>query len=49
MDEVFPLYFEKQSKRMLNEQYENVCYGWEDKPKFVEDVQFDYEDGDLPF
>ena len=29
-DEIIGLYFEPQSKRMLNEKFENKLYGWED-------------------
>lgn len=57
MDELFGYYFEIPSKRFLVEQYENVCYGWEDPPTKVyrepieDDVFTDdlIDDGELPF
>lgn len=32
MDELFGFFFETQSKRLLNDVFENVCYGWEESP-----------------
>lgn len=32
MDEMFGFHFETQSKRLLNDVFENVCYGWEESP-----------------
>jgi archaellum biogenesis ATPase FlaH len=32
MDELFGFFFETQSKRLLNDAFENVCYGWEESP-----------------
>lgn len=47
------LYYEKESKRILNYKGENYHYGWEEKPKQsridLEDYSEEDENGELPF
>lgn len=45
-DEIIGLYFEPQSKRMLNEKFENKLYGWEDDLPVFGKVE---EEGAPPF
>jgi hypothetical protein len=35
-DELIPLYFQKESKRMMNNRYENKMYGWQKNDMFEE-------------
>lgn len=51
MDELFGFFFETQSKRLLNDVFENVCYGWEESPTrfFNEDNMQLVSFTELPF
>lgn len=57
MDLLVGLFFERESKRFLNEKYENICYGWEESPlkymneelTFIECDDLPFTDGDLPY
>ena len=42
-DEMIGLYFEVESKRLLNNQYENKVFGWEQQANLERAIQ------DLPF
>ena len=42
-DEMIGLYFEVESKRLLNNQYENKVFGWEQQANLEQAIQ------DLPF
>ena len=42
-DEMIGLYFEVESKRLLNSQYENKVFGWEQQANLEQAIQ------DLPF
>lgn len=46
MDEMVGLYFEVQSKRLLNERSENIVYGWAEKLEPINEVpkEISYED-----
>ena len=51
MDEMFGFFFDVQSKRFLNDAFENVCYGWEESPTmfFNEDNMKEVAFDELPF
>ena len=51
MDEMFGFFFDVQSKRFLNDAFENVCYGWEEYPTmfFNEDNMKEVAFDELPF
>jgi archaellum biogenesis ATPase FlaH len=49
VDYIVGLFFEVESKRLLNERHENVCYEWQDSNVLFKNTNFDEQKEEYPF